>query len=166
MPFNLSRCRRVDHGAIAPNRIPNLPSQDIRLDCAVTVHIRELHQSYTYAGLLCGTPRANEIPGDIDRAVRKVSTLFPDMPPEKIAVLPPVISFGTTTVKRPTSSELSQWPWEKLPDVTTIALLMEAHGNGYVLALWWQDGIGFPPPDIVGQIRAMPWERHVVEPEF
>ena len=157
--FNLSECQRIEYGDIAAHLIPLVPNQAIELACGITVKIAELHQTYTYAGMLCGAPSAYHMARDIHRTLGKAHQQYPDLPDDKTFVIPPVISAGIHVINVPHLNRIFRTPWEKMPDVTTIALLSnECDGRQCIAAVWWQDAMGYPPPAIIDQIKLIDWD--------
>ena len=158
MTINLRECRRIDYGEVPSHLIPSAPRQTIELSSGIALTIAELHQTYTYAGMLCGAPRGHHMPIDIQRTIAKANKYYSDLPGDRVFVIPPVISAGIQLSAIPHLHKTTRDPWEKLPDVTTIALL-EKHNNAMecLAAVWWQDTLGYPPPAIIDELKAMDW---------
>lgn len=134
----------------------------IELTCGARVCIRSVYQFGTYGGQLCGLPM--DIGHHVERAVSAAKGLFSYL--GEPVVLPAVVAVGrrpTMMGKQTENSEPFPWPWEMLPPVTTCAVLSEKSRHNAMLLVWFQDGLGYPPAEIVEQIRALDWPAHTVE---
>ena len=160
--FNLNRCTRLDCGTVDFGSLPMFHQKTIALATGELVQLEDLYQFHTYHGWLCGMPTESYIPGFIDRAVGTAKKIFPQHFHARIAVFAPVISFGRSAgIGSEGPSQLEEWA--VLPPVTTIAVLKLTDGFDSVLAIWYQDQVGYPDAAIVNQIQELDWHRHVVE---
>ena len=163
MAFSIEKCIRVDRGEVAIHPFTLFSQQEITLKSDDTVKIADLHQFHTYGGMLAGMPHAHTLQFNIDNAVRVAIKVFPAFPAEKFAVFAPVITFGRTLRKMTRDGELQMFPWEMLPKITSIAVLQKTSSFDSVLAIWWQDDLGYPGEDLLASIRTLHWQTHMVE---
>jgi hypothetical protein len=173
VPDLLSRSERIDCGEIRRHPFDLWTAQTIELDCGVSIKIADMHQFHTYSGTLCGFPRREFVDGHIEEAVQVARRIFPRLDIHRLAIFPPVISFGTTIkqvsaemVRRlglSTDIKEQRIAWEMLPKITTVAVLQMTTSFDSVLAIWWQGEVGYPDARVLEQIRKLPWADHVVE---
>ena len=130
------------------------------------IHITRLEQRPTYAGILCGLPRAPEakVTSALD-AARKWDNDFHGEP----VVIPANILRGIKSAPTdPRYSHHGRMRWEMLPQVTTFAEFtspktVRDHGEAFSSALlvWWQPQFGIPvDEELLGRIRTVDWVRH------
>jgi hypothetical protein len=163
MTYTLDDFQTKDYGEIAPQQLTVPPVQYIDLDCGVVIKICELHQTYTYAGMLCGNHLAPLLPMHVDYTLSKAKEQFSKFSGDKVAVFLPVVATGVYARKIPTTRNPDRLPWAKLPEVTCITVLREKSQDNYVVAIWWQDEMGYPPPAIIEQIKALDWRSRCTE---
>jgi hypothetical protein len=157
--FSLEHSGRVDCGEVERHPFTLFKQQTFELADGEIVKIEELYQHHTYRGMLCGYPM--DIDGTFERAVDDAKARFPHLS-AKAAVITPVISYGRTQ-SIDHEGDTSVVDWEMLPQITAIAVLQRKGSFDSVLAIWFQDQMGLPDSDIIDQIKAISWARHVVE---
>lgn len=122
---------------------------------SVAVTLAGLHQTATYAGVLCGMPVPGQLIAD---ALDRAAAHFPAArwPP---AFLPPVIRRGIHV-----SAAFGALPWFGLPAVTSTALLTSPvpvrdpdEIFSCALVVWWQDGFGPPGAEVSEGLARLSW---------
>lgn len=173
VPDLLSRSERIDCGEIRRHPFELWTEQTIELDCGVSIKIADMHQFHTYGGTLCGFPRREFVDGHIEEAVQVARRTFPHLDIDRLAIIPPAISFGATI--KQVSPEMAKRlglgadmkeqriAWEMLPKIATVSVLQMTTSFDSVLAIWWQGEVGYPDARVLEQIRKLPWADHVVE---
>lgn len=169
----LDCCERLDCGEIDLHPFQLYAEQKIELDCGVSVKISDIYQFHTYGGMLCGNPRPVLLDRYVEQSVGVAGRMFPNLDPQRVAIIPPVISFGTT-VKTLTPAmarrvglgedvKEHRIAWEMLPKISTVAVLQMTTSFDSVLAIWWQGELGYPDANVLNQICKLNWADHMCE---
>ena len=159
----ISGSKRVDRGEVKLHPFTLYQQQVISLDCGMEIKIEDLYQYHTYGGMLCGIPMAHTHPFQFENAIRIAKRVLPHLLVEKAVIFPPVISTGRTLQKISRDGDTRMVDWEVLPKITTIAALQKTTSFDTVLAIWWQDELGYPDADLIISIKGLDWQINAVE---
>lgn len=140
---------------------------EIVLDSGRIIELTDLHQSRTYAGLLCGYPKKITNDGKIEHDLGKCLKMFPfDCKP---VLIPP----GITPWPDYPGVENHQGlglPCETLPMVTSYGLFdstptaRDDGCNSALVVVWYQDHFGAPAdPEILAYLREIDWDSRAVD---
>ena len=139
----------------------------ITLETCRVIELTGLHQSRTYSGLLCGSPKKIINDRKLTQDLKRCLTVYPfDCKP---ILIPPIITPWPDYPGTKSPHDLGE-PCEVLPLVTSFGLFdssptaRDEGCNSALVVVWYQDRFGLPTdPETLACLREIDWDNRAVD---